>query len=459
MEIVLKNAKNLLALINDILDLSKIEAGRISVLAEEFSRSNLISDSLATVGPLIGDKPVELVSEIDPAIPLIHSDSARIKQIILNLLSNAAKFTESGHIRVAVGLGETDFVSVAVEDTGPGIPEDYLDVIFEEFRQVDGSNTRKHGGTGLGLAISRKLARILGGDLKVRSELGKGSTFTVTVPIVYHSSEKTMEPDRSEVPSTPGAATAAGNLVVCIDDDPDVLLLLKNHLESEGFAFVGVNDSGNALDAVKKHHPALVTLDIMMPGKDGWQVLQELKSDPDSKDIPVVIHSVVDNKALALSLGAESYIVKPGEPERIATVVRNLTGTSGGEILVVDDSEDFTNFLINILEKSKFRISTARDGLEAIEFLKSHVPSLVFLDLLMPEMDGFEVVKRMYEDDRLKEVPVVVLTAKEITDEERASLNSGIKDIVRKEGLTREIILREVNKFIQRKKWKSAQES
>lgn len=455
LEIVLRNARNLLALINDILDLSKIEAGRITILTEQFSLDTVIADSLSTVAPLVGGKHVELISEIDPAIPAFESDPARIKQIILNLLSNAAKFTESGYIKVNAKLMEGNLVSVAVEDTGPGVPADYLELIFEEFRQVDGSNTRKYGGTGLGLSISRRLARMLGGDLTVRSEFGKGSTFTVTLPAVYKFAEKNEVFAKTEAPPTSNGPLDANNLVVCVDDDPEVLMLLKTHLEGEGFEFVGVTDSTRALDTVQEMRPVLVTLDIMMPEKDGWQVLQELKADPEVKDIPVIIHSIVDNKVLALSLGAESYVVKPVEADKIVSIVRASTGTDSGEILVVDDNEDFTDFLRNILERSKFNISTARNGIEAVEFLKSSVPSLVFLDLLMPEMDGFKVVEKMQEDEKLKDVPVVVLTAKEITDEERKMLNSRIKNIVRKEGLTREIILREVNKFIQRKERKS----
>ena len=459
LDIVLRNAKNLLALINDILDLSKIEAGRMTVSPEEFKIDTVVSDALATVEPLLGDKTVKLLSEIDTDVPSIQSDPARIKQIILNLLSNATKFTDDGHIKVAVKMFDRSFVRVAVEDTGTGIPTEFLEVVFEEFRQVDGSNTRRHGGTGLGLAISRKLARMLGGDLMVQSEMGKGSTFILTIPLVYNSAEKPKMKERVGLPPSSSSNLSeessgrTSNLVVCIDDDPDVLLLLKNHLVSEGFEFYGVTDSRNAIDVVRQYRPILVTLDIMMPFKDGWQVLQELKSDPDLKEIPVVIHTVVDNKALAVSLGAESYLVKPVQAEKIISVIRSYTGTDEGEILVVDDNEDFTNFLRNLLEKSKFTIYTARNGIEAIKLLHETVPRLVFLDLLMPEMDGFEVVEKMYEDEKLKEVPIVVLTAKEVTDDERMKLNSRIKNVVKKEGLTREIILREVNKFIQRKKW------
>lgn len=452
LEIVLRNARNLLSLINDILDLSKIEAGRITVSAEEFDVSSVIEDAISTVAPLVGGKPVQLLYETDPGLPRFNSDFVRIKQIILNLLSNAAKFTETGHIKVIAKPLEGNLASLAVEDTGPGVPDSYLEVIFEEFRQIDGSNTRKHGGTGLGLAISRKLARMLGGDITVESELGKGSTFTLTLPAVYIPSDRPKTVERADVPPTSVSGSDPNNLVVCVDDDPEVLMLLKNHLEAEGFEFVGVTDSTDAIETIREQRPVLVTLDIMMPDKDGWQILQELKVDPDLNNIPVVIHSVVENKALALSLGAESYIVKPVEAGKIVSVVRGFTGTSGGDILVVDDNEDFTNFLRNLLERSKFSISTARNGVEAVEYLKSNVPSLVFLDLLMPEMDGFEVVEKMNEIERLKEVPVVVLTAKEVTEEERALLNSRIKNIVKKEGLTREIILREVNKFIRRKK-------
>ncbi|MGO9480531.1 MAG: PAS domain S-box protein [Candidatus Kryptoniota bacterium] len=463
LDIVLKNAKNLLALINDILDLSKIEAGRMTISPEEFDIETVVKDVLTTVEPLVGEKPVKLIGKIEPGIPSLHSDSARIKQIVLNLLSNAAKFTDKGHIKVIAKKVENNFVALAVEDTGAGIPPEYLDVVFEEFRQVDGTNTRKHGGTGLGLAISRKLAQMLGGDLTVRSKVGKGSTFTLTVPIVYSLPEsgvrapefEAVNPSSHERDIEPVAAQHTNNLVVCIDDDEEVLLLLKNHLVSEGFEFCGVNDSRNAVEMIRQYKPVLVTLDLMMPNKDGWQILQELKSDPELKDTPVVIHTVVDNKALAVSLGAESYLIKPVEAERIINVVRNFTGTDSGEILVVDDNNDFTNFLRNILEKSSFTIYTARNGIEAMEFLHRTVPSLVFLDLLMPEMDGFQVVEKMYEDEKLKEVPIVVLTAKEVTDQDRSTLNSKIKDIVQKEGLTREIILREVNKFIQRKKWQS----
>ncbi len=450
LEIVLRNAKNLLALINDILDLSKIEAGKLTISPEEFAIDEVVKDALITVEPLVGSKPVKLLSEGDPQIPVIYSDSARIKQIILNLLSNAAKFTEQGHIKVATKLVEENFLSLSVEDTGSGIPVDYLDLVFEEFRQVDGSNTRKHGGTGLGLAISRKLARMLGGDLTVQSEMRKGSTFTLTVPLQFRR-EKSNVDEEVAPPPPPTPSSQMNNLVICIDDDPDVLVLLKNHLESEGFEFLGISDSRTAIDTVRQSKPILITLDIMMPNKDGWVILQELKSDPQLKEIPVIIHSVVDNKALAVSLGAESYLVKPVDSKQIVSVIRSYTGTVGGEILVIDDNEDFTNFLRSLLEKSSFTIHTARNGIEAMDILSKTVPSLVFLDLLMPEMDGFEVASLMYEDERLRGVPIVVLTAKEVTEQDRTALNSKIKNIVRKEGLTREIILREVNKFIQRK--------
>lgn len=461
LEIVLRNAKNLLALINDILDLSKIEAGRLTISPEEFDIATILKDALDTVEPMVGDKPVKLLSEIDPNTSTLFSDPAKLKQIVLNLLSNAVKFTDEGEVKVVVKVLDGNSIKLEVMDTGSGIPADYLDIVFEEFRQVDGSNTRRNGGTGLGLAISRKLARLLGGDLTAQSEVGKGSTFTLTLPTVYamrgeirSQPQVPTEPPPKQVGPLPkaGSIPRAGNLVVCIDDEPEVLLLLKNHLVTEGFEFLGVRDSRNAINVVRQYKPVLVTLNIMMPNKDGWQILHELKSDAELKEIPVVIHSVVENKALAMSLGAESYLVKPVEAEKLVSVVRSYTGAEGGTILVVDDNEDFTDYLRNVLEKSRFTIRSALNGVDAMELMHDSEPSLVFLDLLMPEMDGFRVVEEMYEDERLKEIPIVVLTAKEVTNEERAVLNSKIKSIVRKDGLTREIILREVNKFIKRKK-------
>lgn len=459
LEIVLRNAKNLLALINDILDLSKIEAGKLTITPEEFEIEPIIRDAIATVEPLIGQKPVMVSYEIPDDVPVLYSDSARIKQIILNLLSNASKFTDEGHIKVIVRKLDSNFLSIAVEDTGTGIPEEYQDVVFEEFRQVDGSNTRKHGGTGLGLAISRRLARMLGGDLTLKSQVGKGSTFTLTIPVRYNSAEKELGNQSSEIILAPSSANAKGNLVVCIDDDLDVLKLLRNHLKSEGFEFVGVSDSRKAVETVRSYKPVLVTLDLMMPNKDGWEILQELKADPELKDVPVIIHSIVDDRALAFSLGADSYLVKPIDAEKLISLVRKYAGTGTGNILVVDDNPDFVGFVRDLLYKTGFNVHTASNGAEAIEQLKEFVPDLIFLDLLMPEMDGFEVVSKIHEDERLKDVPIVVLTAKDVTAQDITELNSKIKNIVKKEGLTREVILREVNRFIQRKPWKTDKES
>jgi len=259
-------------------------------------------------------------------------------------------------------------------------------------------------------------------------------------------------PEKAGVPPTPKVSSETNNLVVCVDDDPEVLLLLKNHLEAEGFEFVGISDSRSAVASLKQHKPVLVTLDIMMPNKDGWQILQELKADPELKDIPVVIHSVVDNKALAVSLGAESYIVKPVEADKIISVVRNYTGTSGGEILVVDDNEDFTNFLRNLLEKSKFRISTARNGVEAIEFLRTTSHRWSSWIFLCPRWTGLKWRKN--EPGRKTEGSTDSSAHREGSDR-AGKVQPQLEDKrhrARKDGLTREIILREVNKFIRRKK-------
>jgi signal transduction histidine kinase/DNA-binding response OmpR family regulator/HAMP domain-containing protein len=440
-EKVLKNGKHLLQLINDILDLSKIEAGRMTINVETEDIQTVVSNSLMTVEPMLKAKNLSHSVESTTAAATLTTDTVKVGQILTNLLSNAVKFTETGGITVRV-FDKDDFLAFAVRDTGIGIEKKNLELIFKEFQQVDSSNTRKYKGTGLGLAIARRLARMLGGDLNVESIVGQGTTFTLTVPQVYTEQKESRETGGDETAKMPQQEThiparmalqaGKGVHVLCIDDDPDVLEILKKYLVPEGYAVDIALSGEEGIQLAIKQKPALITLDIMMPQKDGWQVLRELKQHDETKDIPVIIHSIVDNKPQALSLGAVDFITKPTEAKQLLEVVRRYCSSSGKSILIVDDNEDFALSIKQMLGRDYHDIRIAENGKEALEILKTFAPSLIFLDLIMPEMNGFEVVRRLQQDKNLQSIPVVILSGADVNKEEMNILNTHIVDFIRK---------------------------
>lgn len=453
LEKVLRNGKHLLQLINDILDFSKLESGRMTVNVETEDAANIVMNSLATIEGLLKGKDIALKQNIDPNLRTLKTDVLKVKQILVNLLSNAAKFTEKGDIVVTV-TQKNGMVSFSVKDSGIGIePKNYAKV-FEEFQQIDNSNTRKYKGTGLGLPISRRLAVLLGGDLTLESELGKGSTFTLVIPSEFPEElreqlEKSTMPPRISVPPVPTPApppvvktvapppmkhtvVGSGPRVLCIDDDPDVIEILTKYLVPEGYSVVGANSGDEGIRLALEHKPSLITLDIMMPQKDGWQVLREMKANEDLKDIPVVIHSIIDNKPLAISLGAIDVIAKPAEPKRLLALVQRVARAGERFVLVVDDDKDFTLAVKRLLEAENYRVEVANTGTQAFEILGKSTPSIIFLDLVMPQMDGFDVVHRLQGDETWKKIPVVILSGKELTSEEWEKLNAYAKDFVKK---------------------------
>ena len=361
LEKVLKNGKHLLELINDILDFSKIEAGRTPVNMSTDEVANVVSNAMVTVEPMLMGKDVKLLQDVEPDLPVLNTDTLKIKQILLNLLSNAAKFTEHGAITV-VARKQNSMISIAVKDDGIGIEPKNLSRVFEEFQQIDSSNSRKYKGTGLGLAIAKKYAILLGGNLTVQSEFGKGSTFTLVVPASIP--EERLPKPIEEPPAIkttalapavkaiaePSPDSSKGVLVLCIDDDEEVIDLLRRYLVPEGYSVRGVNSGEEGIRLAEELHPKVITLDIMMPEKDGWQVLRELKNNPATSDIPVIIHSIVDNRPLALSLGALEVVPKPSEPKKILSIVERAYHSNKQPILVVDDNQDFAESLKIMLE-------------------------------------------------------------------------------------------------------------
>ncbi len=367
LEKVLKNGKHLLQLINDILDYSKIESGRTTINVDADTVASIVANCLVTIEPMVTTKGVKLQTQIEDELPILQTDILKVKQILLNLLSNAAKFTDQGTITV-VAKNSNGMVAIAVKDDGIGIESKNLGSVFEEFQQIDSSNSRKHKGTGLGLAIARNYARLLGGDLTVESVFGTGSTFTLIIPPVF-SPEQTGTQTLRDNPSPSSASVVpsvsqalirrtpispTGTLVLCIDDEPDVIELMKRFLIPEGYAVQSATSGDEGIRLAEQLHPSVITLDIMMPVKDGWQVLRELKNNPKTKDIPVIIHSIIDNKPLAISLGALDVITKPSDAKQILAVVEHACHTKDQTILIVDDDGDFSDVLRQILQREGY---------------------------------------------------------------------------------------------------------
>ncbi len=474
LEKVLKNGRHLLQLINDVLDFSKLESGRMTVNVEADDVENVISSSVMTVEALAKAKELSIVQNIPADLPLLQTDSLKIKQILVNLLSNAVKFTEKGEITVSV-KHRSGIVSFAVKDSGIGIEEKNYEKVFEEFQQIDNSNTRKYKGTGLGLPISKKLARLLGGDLIVESVYGHGSTFILTVPATYidpehpHHAEhaqvilpKEEKPPAVQVSSVPVKESFAqskpvipqngkGIQVLCIDDDPEVVEILRNYLVPEGFSVLEANSGNDGIAKAEEFSPAVITLDIMMPHKDGWQVLRELKQNPKTKDIPVVIHSIIENKPLAISLGAVDVVTKPTDSEKLLALIKREYNVKEQYVLLVDDNEDFTLAVQKILQSEGFNAKVANDGIQALKVIEESIPAVIFCDLNMPVMDGFELVRRLRADDRWSTIPVVILSGLELAEDDRNILNKQITEYVNKSDFSPESLTSAVKRILKRK--------
>jgi len=449
LNVVKQNANTLLALINDILDLSKMEAGRTEIVREDVNLGDLVEECCSTVREILRGRDVKLVSEVHPAARQAFTDSLKLKQILLNLLSNAAKFTDTGEIVVSIGVepgapGQGDTLVASVEDTGSGIPADQIPFIFDKFRQVDGSATRKVGGTGLGLAIVKEVANVLGGSVEVKSTFGRGSTFTVRVPNVFaqRPDATPISQPRSEKPS----AKAEQATVLVIDDDPMVHQLLRGHLEEDGFDVLTAADGIEGLTLAREYRPTVIVLDIHLPKLDGWGVLSRLKSDPVLAAIPVIILSVEEERARGFSFGACEYLVKPIEPSRLLSIVRRSVQPGAGDVLVVDDDPATRELVSRHLRLEGFTTIEAATGEEALLRARVISPAMVILDLLMPGIDGFEVLRTMRAEG--SRVPILVLTGKTLDESERLILADGLARVITKSGIAIEQVVSQARELV-----------
>ena len=445
LQMVYDNAQNLLQLINDVLDLSKIEAGRMEIRPEQFSPRELLQATESSFATLARNKGLKLRVEIAPdAPPFVNNDRARVQQILNNLVSNAIKFTERGGRIDLRAQGEANGRwRLEVEDTGIGIAQEDVPRVFEEFRQLDGSTTRKAGGTGLGLSIVKRLVNLLDGELEVQSQPGVGTTFSVTLPV-----EGGIVPElkNDQAVSTEGRHFRGDATVLAVDDDPAFLRLLSLNLRESGYKVLTARNGAEGLRLAAEAKPYAVILDVKMPDIDGWRMLRELKANPQTAGLPVIMVSVIDERGLGFALGASDYLVKPIDRDQLLSALLRLrvNGHKHEPVLVVDDDAAVCNLLKSELSQEGFRVETAANGAEALEKVESQLPAAIILDLMMPVMDGFEVINRLKSDLRTSSIPVIVLTAKDLTDEDVSSINGHIEKLIQKGGKQAEALISEL---------------
>jgi PAS domain S-box-containing protein len=430
---VLRAARHLLALINDVLDLSKIEAGRMELHIETFPVAPLINDVVKTIEPMATKNGNRVLVNCSPTIDSMRADQIRLRQALLNLASNAVKFTDNGTVTITARQHEdkgSEWIAIAVADTGIGMTREQMGKLFQEFSQADSSTTRKYGGTGLGLAISRRFCQMLGGDITVESEQGRGSTFTIHLPTNIGAAE-----EAKTIPARRAAAAgdrSAVPLILVVDDDPTARQVVSRFLEREGFTVAEADGGREGLRLARELFPAAITLDIVMPDLDGWTVLAAMKGDPTLADIPVILLTIVDEKNRGYSLGAADYLVKPVDRERLTTLLRRICGWAGGRVLIVDDNDIDRRQIGCALGQDGWDVIEAENGRVALGTLAAACPRAIVLDLMMPEMSGFEFLNEFRRHPEWREIPVVVVTALDLTAEDRDHLNGGVYGIVQK---------------------------
>ncbi|NJP05972.1 MAG: response regulator [Chloroflexaceae bacterium] len=480
--------RHLLALINDILDISKIEAGKMDLYLERFALTGLIHDVTSTIEPLVAQKHNRLVVQHTDHLGEMHADQTKVQQVLLNLLSNAAKFTEAGHVTLHVSrrperpdmslqlvaqaehgdshkFAVTDWMVFEVSDTGIGMTTEQQEKIFQAFSQADASTTRRYGGTGLGLAISRHFCQMMGGDIVVRSDFGQGSTFTVYLPVdVTHAQSDSTKTAREDGKHAfheqdmldikyPESDTAE-DLVLVIDDDPDACDLMRRLLKAEGFQVIAALSGQEGIHLARKLRPSFITLDVMMAGMDGWQVLAALREDPELVDIPIIMVTIVDEKQVGFTLGATDYLTKPINREQVLALLQRYQRHSRRapfRILVADDDPLVRELLRRILETQDWHVIEARDGQHTLELVETESPDCLLLDIMMPKVDGFEVVRTLRAHAQWKDLPIIVLSARILDPEEESYLRHSVERILQKGSYNHEELLFEVRELINKR--------
>lgn len=454
---ILRAGRHLLELINDVLDLSKIEAGRLDLHEEEIDLAGLVADLAGASQPLAERNGNRLVVERPAGLGSIQADQTRLRQIILNLLSNACKFTEGGTVTLAVTRdAEEGWVRFRVSDTGIGMTRDQLGRLFQEFTQADSSTTRKYGGTGLGLAISQRLAALMGGTIAVESEPGVGTSFTVRLPAGAAATAELISgpapAPTGAVAAIPDGAHAVADRVLVVDDDATVRDLMRRFLSREGFDVVTAENGAEALAAARTRRPSVITLDVLMPDMDGWSVLQELKADPELAGIPVIMVTILDEKQKGIALGASEYLNKPIDRGRLAAILARYRSAVAAtrRVLVVEDDAETRMMMRRLLIGEGWTVAEAGDGREALARMGRERPDLILLDLMMPEMDGFEFLAACRKVPEFGGIPVIIVTAADLTAHDHRRLNGGVEHILQKAAFEQHELLAQIRQLVGR---------
>ena len=439
---IYNSGQHLLGLINDILDSAKIEAGKMELAFDEVNIADLIHSVLTTMSGLVKDKPIEMRQFIEPDTPTVRADTIRIRQVMINLLSNAAKFTEEGSITVNVSPYKMEDgkrqVRISVTDTGPGISPEDQEKLFQAFSQVDASPTRKSGGTGLGLSICKQLINMHGGEIWVESREGRGSTFHFTLPLYHKESEFAMEGSRT---------------ILTIDDDMQVIGLYERYLQPQGYQVAPLTEPGRAVEYAKKVKPLAITLDIMMPGIDGWAVLESLKSDQETRNIPVIVCSIVEDIERGYNLGASDYLVKPILEEDLVNSLDRLNADGSiREVLIIDDNSNDLRLIGKMLiDDGRYKPILAEGGRSGWTIISSgNPPHAIILDLFMPEMDGFQIIERMQADRKLRDIPTIVISGIDVTPEQKNELKEFGQRLLTKGSFNERELLTSIQRSIER---------
>jgi len=448
--------KHLLSLINDILDLSKIEAGKMDLSIEPFNADELIQDVIGTITPLAESRGNQLRINVEGEIGIIYSDVTKIRQILFNLLSNAAKFTHQGHVELTCARehGESgEQVAFSVRDSGIGISQDNLEVLFKPFSQADASTTRKYGGTGLGLAISRSYAKMLGGDIQVESALGKGSNFTVRLPVQV---EKVGElfPEIGAVShgqswSAEMSEPLEQTQLLLIDDDEAVHNILRHQLSRHGYVIHSALSGKEGLKKACEEHFDVIVLDILMPEMDGWQVLQKLKSEPKTMNLPVVLYTIVADQEKGYALGADDYLVKPISKNKLLATLKNYRKSSHTKVLLIDDDHSTQDLIETYLADMDFQLIMAENGREGLDILQKEQGALIILlDLIMPVMNGFEFIDEVRKHPEFAKIPIIVISAHDLSNTERNLLLQHTKVIIKKGEYSKQELLSSIQMIL-----------